>query len=110
MDDVRKYMETLGFTGDETLNMKECRKMFKRKSIAMLPEKHPTVPNAHSRFEEINLAFVEVIRLFKATVLKSITIIMKAVTNYVSVGNSCNACLVMVRNNKTAENTNTINI
>ena len=65
MDDVRKHMETLGFTGDETLNMKECRKMFKRKSIAMLPEKHPTVPNAHSRFEEINLAFVEVRRLFK---------------------------------------------
>ena len=60
MDDVRKHMETLGFGGDETLTMKECRKMFKRKSIAMLPEKHPTVPNAHSRFEEINIAFVEV--------------------------------------------------
>ena len=60
MDDVRKNMETLGFTGDETLTMKECRKMFKRKSIAMLPEKHPTVPNAHSQFEEINEAFVQV--------------------------------------------------
>ena len=60
MDDVRKYMEILGFVGDEMLNMKECRKMFKRKSIAMLPEKHPTVPNAHSRFEEINYAFVKV--------------------------------------------------
>ena len=53
-------MGTLGFSGDETLTMKECRKMFKRKSIAMLPEKHPTVPNAHSRFEEINIAFIEV--------------------------------------------------
>ena len=60
MDEVRNYMETLGFSGDETLTMKECRRMFKRKSIAMLPEKHPTVPNAHSRFEEINTAFVEV--------------------------------------------------
>ena len=27
----------------------------------MLPEKHPTVPNAHSRFEEIINAFVQVI-------------------------------------------------
>ena len=57
---MTKCMGTLGFTGDETLTMKECRKMFKRKSIAMLPEKHPTVPNAHSRFEEINIAFIEV--------------------------------------------------
>ena len=64
MDDVRKYMEILGFTGDETLNMKECRKMFKRKTIAKLPEKHPTVPNAHSRFENINFAFVEVLRYY----------------------------------------------
>ena len=26
----------------------------------MLPEKHPTVPNAHSKFEEIITAFVQV--------------------------------------------------
>ena len=26
----------------------------------MLPEKHPTVPNAHTRFEEVNAAFVRV--------------------------------------------------
>ena len=64
MDDVTKCMGTLGFSGDETLTMKDCRKMFKRKSIAMLPEKHPTVPNAHSRFEEINIAFVEVRHTF----------------------------------------------
>ena len=55
-------METIGLSGDEILTMKELRKMFKRKSIAMLPEKHPTVPNAHSRFEEVNVAFVEVSR------------------------------------------------
>lgn len=26
----------------------------------MLPEKHPTVPNAHSKFEEVITAFVQV--------------------------------------------------
>ena len=35
---------------------------------------------------------------------------MKSVTNNVSAANSCNACLVMVRHNKTAENTNTMTI
>ena len=86
MDDVRKHMETLGFTGDETLNMKECRRMFKRKSIAMLPEKHPTVPNAHSRFEEINLAFVEVRNISQIHFLKNQYIFcIKPVTNLIFV-------------------------
>ena len=57
---MENHLETLGFSADESLNMKDLRKMFKRKSIAMLPEKHPTVPNAHSRFEEVNVAFIEV--------------------------------------------------
>ena len=26
----------------------------------MLPEKHPTVPNAHSKYEEVITAFVQV--------------------------------------------------
>ena len=60
MEEIKENLEVLGFSGNEKLNMKELRKMFKRKSIAMLPEKHPTVPNAHSRFEEVNVAFVEV--------------------------------------------------
>ena len=64
MVDVRKNMETLGIIGDEALTLKESRKMFRKKSIAMLPEKHPTVSNAHSRFEEINIAFVEVRHTF----------------------------------------------
>ena len=60
MGDLKKNMETIGIIGDDALTLKECRKMFRKKSIAMLPEKHPTVSNAHSRFEEINIAFAEV--------------------------------------------------
>ena len=63
MGDIKESLKILGFSGDENVNekfTKELRKMFKKKSIAMLPEKHPTVPNAHSRFEEVNSAFVSV--------------------------------------------------
>ena len=60
-DDSNKIaMILLGFNDDDNLDIRELRKHFKKKSIAMLPEKHPTVPNAHSRFEEIINAFVQV--------------------------------------------------
>ena len=41
-------------------NLRELRKLFKKRCLAMLPEKHPTVPNAHSKFEEVITAFVQV--------------------------------------------------
>ena len=44
----------------ENTNLKDIKRAFKKKSLAMLPEKHPTVPNAHTRFEEVNSAFVKV--------------------------------------------------
>ena len=31
----------------------------------MLPEKHPTVPNAHTKFEEVNAAFIKVLNYFR---------------------------------------------
>ena len=34
--------------------------VFKKKSLTLLPEKHPALLNAHSRFEELNSAYVEV--------------------------------------------------
>ena len=36
-------------------------KVFKKRSLAQLPEKHPALLNAHSRFEELNSAYVEVL-------------------------------------------------
>ena len=61
LEEIKKSMLLLGFTEDDKLDMRELRRIFKRKSLAMLPERHPTVPNAHSRFEELISAFVQVI-------------------------------------------------
>ena len=60
MAELARYREVLGYDL-ERLELKELKKCFKKKSLAMLPEKHPTVANAHSRFEEVNHSFVEVI-------------------------------------------------
>lgn len=38
----------------------------------MLPEKHPTVPNAHSKFEEVITAFVQVKNQKKHKELKEV--------------------------------------
>ena len=55
-------LDILGYSGDLTTktNLKEIKRCFKKKSLAMLPEKHPTVAYAHTRFEEVNAAFVRV--------------------------------------------------
>ena len=61
LEEVKKSLLLLGLTEDDKLDLRELRRIFKRKSLALLPEKHPTVPNAHSRFEELISAFVQVI-------------------------------------------------
>ena len=61
LEEMKKSLLLLGLTEDDKLDMRELRRIFKRKSLAMLPERHPTVPNAHSRFEELISAFVQVI-------------------------------------------------
>ena len=50
---------------DENVNLKDVKKYFKKKSIQVLPEKHPTVPNAHTKFEEVNAAFVKVLKFYR---------------------------------------------
>ena len=61
--DYRKELDLLGVTDEKEINLKELKKAFKKKSLAMLPEKHPTIANAHSQFEEIIEAFVQVLML-----------------------------------------------
>ena len=58
--DFKKEVELLGINDEKDFNLKELKKAFKKKSLTMLPEKHPTVANAHSQFEEVNEAFVKV--------------------------------------------------
>jgi hypothetical protein len=67
--------------------MKDLRRQFKKRSIALLPEKHPSLANAHSRFEELNAAFVKVRLLFcvQTILLQYIHRNGKAVQHYATV-------------------------
>jgi DnaJ-class molecular chaperone len=65
MKEFLDELEILGIPEQTELNLKELRRAFKKRSIAMLPEKHPTVANAHTQFEEVNAAFVKVMRTNK---------------------------------------------
>ena len=62
MTEISKEFQKLGIEVEEgkDLNLKDVRKAFKRKSLAMLPEKHPNIVNAHAIFEDINYAFLKV--------------------------------------------------
>ena len=61
MENIADDLELLGLSSSCLPTMKDLRKAFKKKSILLLPEKHPTTPNAHSRFEDVNTAFIKVI-------------------------------------------------
>ena len=60
MKEFQDELEILGIPEQSELNLRELRRAFKKRSLAMLPEKHPTVANAHTQFEEVNAAFVKV--------------------------------------------------
>ena len=51
LQDCRIELDLLNIANDKEINLKELKKAFKKKSLAMLPEKHPTIANAHSQFE-----------------------------------------------------------
>ena len=61
---LQAYLSVIGIH-DENVNLKDVKKYFKKKSIQVLPEKHPTVPNAHTKFEEVNAAFVKVLKFYR---------------------------------------------
>ena len=60
MKEFQDELAVLGILEQTDLNLRELRRAFKKKSLAMLPEKHPTVANAHTQFEEVNASFVTV--------------------------------------------------
>ena len=59
--DYINELDLLGISNEKEIRLIELKKYFKKKSLAMLPEKHPTIANAHSQFEEVNEAFVKVV-------------------------------------------------
>ena len=61
MEKYQDELTILGIPEHTDINLRELRRAFKKRSLAMLPEKHPTVANAHTQFEEVNAAFVKVI-------------------------------------------------
>ena len=60
MEKYQDELAVLGISEYSDVNLRDIRRAFKKKSLAMLPEKHPTVANAHTQFEEVNAAFVKV--------------------------------------------------
>jgi hypothetical protein len=59
--DFVKELSTLDMKGDtHTIRIKDLVTAIKKKSFYMLPSKHTALPNAHSRFEEMTLAFIKV--------------------------------------------------
>ena len=64
MGELRNELELIGFPSDKTFSLKEVKKAFRRKSHLMLPEKSLGAQNAHSRFEELNAAFVKILHHF----------------------------------------------
>ena len=60
MSDIVKDLEILGLEGIESLSVRDVKKAYKKKAVQVFPEKNPDNPKAHSRFEEINSAFVKV--------------------------------------------------
>jgi curved DNA-binding protein CbpA len=60
MELLTAELELLGLPPTSSPTLKDLRKAFKKKSILLLPERHPSAPNAHSTFEELNASFVKV--------------------------------------------------
>ena len=58
--EFQSELEILGLPTSAQPSLKDLRKAFKRKTISLLPEKHPGIANAHTRFEELNNSFVKV--------------------------------------------------
>ena len=59
-DNIQRAVTVLGCGEEAELEARDLRRVFKRRVLAQLPERHPSLASAHSKFEEILAAFVEV--------------------------------------------------
>ena len=60
MHELGRHLEVLGLPSLAGLVPRDLRKVFRKRSLQLLPERHPGTMNAHSIFEELNTAFLEV--------------------------------------------------
>ena len=61
MGEINKELDILGLEGGESISMRELKKAYKKRAVQAFPEKNPDNPKAHTKFEEINSAFVKVL-------------------------------------------------
>ena len=54
-------LEIIGMQSDKPLTLREVKRAFRRKSHILLPEKALGAQNAHSRFEDLNAAFLRIL-------------------------------------------------
>ena len=62
MDGLKDCLELVGLPADKSFTIKDAKRVFKKKSYIMLPEKALGNQNAHSRFEELNSSFVKIMK------------------------------------------------
>ena len=62
MEGLKECLELIGLPPDKSFTIKEAKRVFRKKSYALLPEKSLGNQNAHSKFEELNSAFVKVMK------------------------------------------------
>ena len=62
MDGLKDSLTLLGLSSDGSFTIKDAKRVFKKKSYSMLPEKALGSQNAHSRFEELNSSFVKIMK------------------------------------------------
>ena len=62
MEDLKDSLELIGLPSDKPFTVKDAKRVFRKKSYAMLPEKALGNQNAHSKFEELNSSFVKILK------------------------------------------------
>ena len=64
-ENIKTELELIGLPIDRAFTLKEAKRSFRRKSHTLLPEKSLGTQNAHSRFEELNSAFMTLVNHLK---------------------------------------------
>ena len=65
MSEISQELDLIGLSNERPVTLKEAKRCFRRKSHLLLPEKSLGAPNAHARFEELNNAFVRVLKYLR---------------------------------------------
>ena len=65
MEGIKNEIKMMGLPENNAFSVKDAKKIFRKKSFSMLPEKSLGSPNAHSQFEELNAAFVKLMNFKK---------------------------------------------